>query len=81
MTVKVVQVEPQTDLRIERGALEEAGLKGPLQIIVGRGEIRILPVETAEALRILDELAGCLGQEPATAYDFQLKIGGLYEAR
>jgi hypothetical protein len=38
-------------------------------------------METTEALRMLDELAGCLGQEPATAYDFQLKIGGLYEAR
>ena len=81
MTVKVVPMESQTDLRIERGGLEEAGLKGPLQIIVGRGEIRILPMETPEALRMLDELAGCLGQEPATAYDFQLKIGGLYEAR
>jgi hypothetical protein len=81
MTVEVVQVEPQTGLRIERGALEEAGLQGPLQIIVGRGEIRILPAEMTEPLRILEELAGCLGQEPATSYDFQLKIGGLYEAR
>jgi len=81
MTVKVVPMAPQTDLRIERGFLEEAGLKGPLRLIVGRGEIRILPMETTEALRMLDELAGCLGQEPATAYDFQLKIGGLYEAR
>lgn len=27
------------------------------------------------------ELAGCLGQEPASEYDFKLKIGGLYEAR
>jgi hypothetical protein len=38
-------------------------------------------LDTAEALRSLEELAGSLGQEPATAYDFQLKIGSLYEAR
>ena len=81
MTTKVVRLKPKKDLTIEPGTLEEAGLEGPVQIVVAPGEIRILPVRTAEALRALQELAGCLGKEPAAEYDFQLKIGGLYEAR
>jgi hypothetical protein len=31
--------------------------------------------------KVLDELAGCLGEEPVQNYDFKLKIGGFYEAR
>ena len=43
--------------------------------------------QTVENLRhdplnqLLDELAGCLGQESAQDYNFQLKIGSFYEAR
>lgn len=37
------------------------------------------PVSGIEAP--LHALAGSLGQEPASEYDFELKIGGLYEAR
>ena len=43
--------------------------------------IHILSTPPLDAQKTLDELAGCLGQEPATEYDFHLKIGGLYEAR
>jgi hypothetical protein len=31
--------------------------------------------------RLLDELAGCLGEETAQNYNFKLKIGSFYEAR
>ena len=31
--------------------------------------------------QILDELAGCLGEESAQNYNFQLKIGNSYESR
>jgi hypothetical protein len=29
----------------------------------------------------LDELAGCLGEEPFEFYDFDPEVGGFYEAR
>ena len=81
MVVKVVQVPANADLVIEHRILEEAGLRDHLQIVAKEGQIHILSVEETEAERTLEELAGCLGEEPATAYDFGLKIGGFYEAR
>lgn len=68
-------------LVVDQKTLNEAGLTGRLRLIVQRGEIRIVSEAAVEPERVLDELAGCLGQEPATQYDFNLKIGGLYEAR
>jgi len=44
------------------------------------GEIRILPAEEDWG-KVLDELAGCLREEPVQNYDFNLKIGSLYETR
>ena len=35
----------------------------------------------ASAERLLDELAGCLGEEAVQNYNFQLKIGNFYESR
>ena len=71
-------------LTIDQEVLQEADLVGPLQLLVQKGEIRIVrdvALEEEDALDLLDELAGCLGQESAEDYDFNLKIGGLYEAR
>jgi hypothetical protein len=61
--------------------LAEAGLGKEMRIIVKTGEIRIVTAPVSDAEAVLKELAGCLGQEPASEYDFQLKIGGLYEVR
>jgi hypothetical protein len=68
-------------LTLDRKTLEEAGLHGRLRLLIQPGEIRILPEAPGDLEQVLNNLAGCLGQEPATAYDFGLKIGGLYEAR
>jgi hypothetical protein len=81
MTIKAIEVASGEDLIVEREALREAGLKGRLQLVVQKGEIRIMANETFDPIEVLEELAGCLGQEPIEDYDFQLKIGGLYEAR
>jgi len=77
----VREVAANEYLVVDQQTLAEAGLKGRLRLIVQQGEIRIVSEAAVEPERVLDELAGCLGQEPATQYDFNLKIGGLYEAR
>ena len=84
MVVKQLQVKPQEDLVIDQETLRQAHLGEHLQLLVHRGEIRIVsqPVLTPEqALEEGDDLAGCMGQESAAEYDFELKISGLYEAR
>jgi len=77
-------VASEGKLTIDQEILQEAKLTGPLRLFVQNGEIRIVRdvvLEEDEALDLLDELAGCLGQEPAEDYNFDLKIGSLYEAR
>jgi hypothetical protein len=81
MTVKAVNVSAKENLVVDKNLLEEAGLTGRLRLIIQKGEIRILSESDQDAETMLEELAGCLGYEPATEYDFHLKIGGLYEAR
>ena len=81
MTVKAVEVASNENLVVDRNTLEEAGLAGRLHLVIQKGEIRILSEVAQEAEKVLEELAGCLGREPAAEYDFRLKIGGLYEAR
>jgi hypothetical protein len=85
MAGTVVPATPHGPLILDREVLTEAGLGERVRIIVGKGEIRIVAVpratDTSAPEATLEELAGCLGEEPALAYDFQLKIGGLYEAR
>jgi len=49
--------------------------------IIGQGEIRIYSETATETEKVVQELAGCLGHEPATEYNMHLKLGGLYEAR
>jgi hypothetical protein len=79
--MKEVTVKVQGDLVVSQATLGEAGLSGRLRLIVQPGEIRILPEPTSDAEDVVQELAGCLGHEPATAYDFHFKLGSLYEAR
>jgi hypothetical protein len=81
--MKELTLTAAEELVLEPAILQEAGLQGRLRVLISAGEIRILPLPpesmTPEAL--IEELAGCLGQEAAVAYDFDFKLGGLYEAR
>jgi len=81
MTVMAKPISPKGALILEEEILTEAGLGKQVRIIVKPGEIRIVAAPVSDAEATLKELAGCLGREPASEYDFQLKIGGLYEAR
>jgi hypothetical protein len=81
MVIKQIEVPRQGDLVVNRDLLKEAGLEGRAQLIIRAGEIRIVPEPPLNAEIILDDLAGCLGQEPVENYDFQMKIGQYYEAR
>jgi hypothetical protein len=79
--MKEITVTAAGDLVVTKAMLDEAGLSGALRLVIQQGEIHILPESAIAADEVVQELAGCLGQEPATAYDFHLKLGGLYEAR
>jgi hypothetical protein len=79
--MKEVTVIVGDKLVLEPEMLQEAGLRGRLRILIRSGEIRILPLPSTVPEDLVQELAGCLGQEPAAAYDFDLKLGGLYEAQ
>ena len=68
--IKEVTVKVHGDLVVPQATLGEAGLSDRLRLIVQPGEIRILPEPTSDAEDVVQELAGCLGHEPATAYDF-----------
>jgi hypothetical protein len=75
------EVIAEKDLVIGREILDEANLGKRVWLVIQKGEIHVLPSPPLDAQKTLEELAGCLGQEPATAYDFHLKIGGQNEAR
>jgi hypothetical protein len=79
--VKESTVGADQELVLTRPMLREAGLQGRLRLIIGQGEIRICSGTATEAEKVLQELAGCLGHEPAIEYDMHLDLGGLYEAR
>ena len=79
--MKEMTVSADKEVVLTQAMLREAGLHGRLRLIIKQGEIRVLPEVTTAVEDVVQELAGCLGSEPATAYDFHLKLGGLYEAR
>jgi hypothetical protein len=81
MVEKKIEVTDKQDLVVDQQTLAAAGLGTHLRLIIRQGEIRILPEDTSDPKEVLADLAGCLGQEPASEYDFSLKIGKLYEAR
>jgi hypothetical protein len=76
-----IDVTVEEDLHLAHELLKQAGLQGRLRLLIQPGEIRILPEATSDPQEVLDRLAGSLGQEPVSEYNFGLKIGGLYEAR
>jgi hypothetical protein len=80
MTTEVRGIGAEGGLLLEESLLQKAHLGRRVRIVVQEGEIRILSVEE-DWEKVLDELAGCLGEEPVQNYDFKLKIGGFYEAR
>ena len=75
--MKEVTVIADDELILEPAMLQEAGLHGRLRVLISSGEIRILPFPPATPEDLVQKLAGCLGQEPAAAYDFDLKLGEL----
>ena len=77
----ILRSDPEQDLLLNKKLLKEAGLDGPLKVVIRPGEIRIVPEVEPKPEEILNRLAGCLGSEKAREYDFDLKLGGLYEAR
>ena len=79
--MKEITVVADQELILTPTMLREAGLHGRLRLIIGQGEIRIYSETATEAEKMVQELAGCLGHEPATEYDMHLKLGGFYEAR
>jgi hypothetical protein len=79
--MKEMTVVTDHEVVLTQTMLREAGLHGRLRLVIGQGEIRLVPETVTEAENVVQELAGCLGHEPVTAYDFHLKFGGLYEAR
>jgi hypothetical protein len=81
MDVRELERTMDGDLVIAAETLNEAGLTQHVRVLVQQGEIRILPDARVKAAATLDELAGALGQEAATSYDFDLKVGSWYEAR
>jgi hypothetical protein len=74
--VKEITVVADQELVLTPTMLREAGLQGRLRLIIGQGEIRIYSEMATEAEKVVQELAGCLGHEPATEYDMHLKLGG-----
>ena len=79
--MKEITVVADQELVLTPTMLREAGLQGRLRLIIGQGEIRIYSETATEADKVVQELAGCLGYEPAAEYDMHLKLGGFYEAR
>lgn len=81
MVQRRVKIEPGRDLVIAHNDLREAGIAHTLRLVIQKGEIRIIAEQEPDEEGLLEELAGCLGRESASEYDFGLKIGGGYETR
>ena len=64
MDSKAAPQEVLTQVVVDREALAKAGLTGPLRMVIEKGVIHILPLDTAEALRSLEELAARPGGHP-----------------
>lgn len=73
--IKEIEIVTEGNLVVDQETLDAAGLGRHLRLIIQKGEIRILPEVSIVPEELLDELAGCLGQESATEYDFLLEVG------
>jgi len=80
MTVMAKPVTAKGTLVLDRKLLAEAGLGQRVRIVVKKGEI-IVTEPLSEVEVALEALAGCLGEESVSEYDFRLKLGGMHEAR
>ncbi len=79
MTILAKPITAKGALVLDRKILAGAGLGKQVRIIVKKGEIIV--TESLSAAEVnLEALAGCLGEEPVSEYDFRLKLGGMYEA-
>ena len=74
MPEREVTLDVEDTLVVPRELLNEAALGRRVRIIVRKGEIYIRPEKPVDPHRLLDELAGCLGEEPFEAYDFDLEL-------
>lgn len=81
MSTEAFEISSEGNLVIHKQDLEKAGLIKDLKIVISKGEIRILSESAQDPQKVLEDLAGCLGEEKASDYDFGLKIGGIHEAR
>ena len=79
MTVIAKPITAKGALVLDRKILAEAGLGKYVRIIVKKGEI-IVTEPLSEVDVALEALAGCLGEEPVSEYDFHLELGRMYEA-
>lgn len=70
MTVMARPVTAKGTLVLDRKILAEAGLGKQVRIIVKQGEI-IVTEPLSEVEVTLETLAGCLGEEPVSEYDFR----------
>lgn len=68
--IEEIEIVAEGNLVVDQETLDAAGLGRHLRLIIQKGEIRILPEASVAPEELLDELAGCLGQESATEYDF-----------
>jgi hypothetical protein len=73
MSAKVIELAPDDNLVVKHETLDEAGLRGRLWLLVQKGEIRILPETGSNTEKVLDELAGCLGQERSEEHTSELQ--------
>jgi hypothetical protein len=80
MTVLARPVTSKGTLVLDRKILTEAGLGKQVRIIVKQGEI-IVTEPLSEVETTLEALAGCLGEESVSDYDFRLKLRHIHEAR
>lgn len=73
--VKITRRADEKGLLVESDLLQDAQLGRHVRVIVQQGEIRLLPDQEEDGWEeTLDRLAGCLGQESAGDYDFDLKL-------
>ena len=81
MAERELTMEAEDVLVLPRELLNEALIGKRVRLIVRKGEISIRPETPPDPYRVLDKLAGCLGEEPMESYDFDLEVGGIYEVR
>lgn len=81
MSTFTLHVASDGSLVIPHDIADQFGLTPNQTVIVEKRNSVIFVLPESAIDQILDELDGCLGEESSASYDFDLKIGGLHEAR